>query len=141
MNCHTFTIKNINHRVRSMKPSLYAILLISLLIGCAKSSGVQFCEGVSPAGDGVNCGHKFEDGEVTVLITSPDVFGVKTIFLQIYDVKNGQERKIDTTPVEVKPDAKTATANLSLYTGGNYVVRVTNNNALIGENRLEIVEK
>jgi hypothetical protein len=124
-----------------MKPSLYGILLLALLIGCAKSSGIQFCEGVSPAGDGVNCGHKFEDGDLTALITSPDLFGVKTIYLQIYDVKNDQERKIETIPVEVKPDARTVAANLSLYTGGRYVVRIMNNNVLIGENRLEIIEK
>jgi hypothetical protein len=124
-----------------MKPSLYVMLLLALMIGCAKSSGIQFCEGVSPAGDGVNCGHKFEDGDLTAFITSPDLFGVKTIYLQVYDIKNGQERKIETIPIEVKPDTRTVSANLSFYTGGRYVVRVMNNNVLIGENRLEIIEK
>ncbi|OHD69963.1 MAG: hypothetical protein A2W19_02805 [Spirochaetes bacterium RBG_16_49_21] len=124
-----------------MKTTLYLMLMSALLIGCAKTKGIVFCEGISPAGDGVNCGKKFEDGELTALIASDNPFGVKTISVRIYEIKNNKTEQIEAIPVEVKPEARAATVNLAFYAGGKYVVRAMTGNVLIGENQLEIVER
>jgi hypothetical protein len=119
-------------------------LSLAMLIssGCSKSNKLRFCEGVSPEGDGVNCGKKFEDGELTAVITAGDPFGVNAISVQILEIReNKKPEKIETVTVDVKPDKQMATANLSFYTGGKYIVRAMKNDVLIGESELEIVEK
>src|SRR4030042_1007406 len=125
---------------RIMKTILCCLLLSALLVGCAKTKEIQFCEGILPEGKGVNCGTKFEDGELTVLITSNEPFGVKTIALQVYVVNDKKTEKVESITVDVKPDKETATANLSFYTGGRYIVRAMSRDTLIGEGRIEIAE-
>src|SRR5512136_2648386 len=95
-----------------MKNVLLLCVILSLMAGCSKSKEIQFCEGVSPKGEGVNCGTKFEDGELTAVINSEEPFGVKTITVQVYEVKDKKTEKIDTLTVDVKPDKQTASVNL-----------------------------
>ena len=118
------------------------LTLVALIFGgCLKSNKIQLCEGVTPEGDGVNCGKKFEDGELTAVITSEDPFGVKTISVHVYEIKEQKTDKIETIQVDVNPDKQTATVNLSFYTGGRYSVRAMKNDVIIGEKEVEIVEK
>ncbi len=118
-------------------------IFISLLIfgGCSKSDRIQFCEGVNTDGDGINCGKKFEDGELTAVINAGDPFGVTSITVQIMEIGDKKTEKLETLNVEVKPDKQTATANLSFYAGGKYLVRAMKKDVLIGEGEIEIVEK
>jgi hypothetical protein len=124
-----------------MKRLLYLVAVLALMSGCSRSNNIQFCEGVSPEGKGINCGSRFEDGELTVLITGEEPFGVKSIMVQVYEVRgNGNEKK-ETVTVNVKPDGQTAMVNLSFYTGGTYIVRALKNNAQFGEGKIVIVEQ
>jgi len=124
-----------------MKPGIFLLLIFLILGNCSKSNNIQLCEGITPDGAGVNCGKKFEDGELTAVITSEDPFGVKTLLVIIYEIKEKKTDKIETIPVDVNPDKQTATVNLSFYTGGRYSVRAMKNDVLIGEREVEIVEK
>jgi hypothetical protein len=124
-----------------MKKTICLLALLSFLPACSGNKDVQFCEGVKPDGKGVNCGHKFESGELTVLVNGRDPFGTKTITLRVYETRGGKSEKIDTVTVDVKPDRQTASANLSLYNGGKYVVKASKNNVTIGEGNIEIVEQ
>jgi hypothetical protein len=124
-----------------MKRFLYLMMLMAFAPGCSKTNSIQFCEGVSPEGKGINCGSKFEDGELTALITGSEPFGVKSITVQIYEVKGSKTEKFGTVMADVKPDGETALVNLSFYTGGTYIVRALKNNVQFGEGKIVIVEQ
>jgi hypothetical protein len=125
----------------TMKNILVLCLMLSLVAGCSKSKAIQFCEGVSPEGDGVNCGTKFEDGELTAIINSEEPFGVKSITVQVFEKKGAKTEKIDTLSVDVKPDRQTATLNLAFYAGGTYIVRANKKETAIGSAEITIVER
>jgi hypothetical protein len=114
---------------------------MSVITACSKSKTIEFCEGVSPDGKGVNCGSKFEDGELTAVVNGEEPFGVKTITVQIFEVKKNKTEKIETLSLEVKPDKDTAMVNLSFYSGGRYMVTAQKNDARIGSGEVEIVER
>ena len=124
-----------------IKSLSFLFLTVLIVTGCSKTNTIQFCEGVKPDGEGVNCGKKFEDGELTAVIISEDLFTTKTITVQIDEMKNNKREKVETLTVDVKPDKQTAAVNLSFYTGGKYIVQALNNNVLIGEESVEIIEK
>jgi hypothetical protein len=126
---------------RAMKKGIYLLLIIALSAGCSKSKEIQFCEGVSPKGEGVNCGARFYEGELTAVINADEPFGVKTISVQVYEVKDKKMEKIETISVDVKPDDQTAPVNLSLYSGGTYTVRAFKNDVRIGEGQISIRER
>lgn len=135
--------KIINVVWAAMKKILFAsvCVILYLVTGCSKSKEIQFCEGVSPAGEGVNCGTKFEDGELTAVINSEEPFGVKTITVQVLEVRGGKAEKIETLSVDVKPDKQTASVNLSLYSGGIYLVRAYKKDTRIGSAQITIEER
>jgi len=124
-----------------MKNVLMLCIILSLTAGCSKTKAIQFCEGVSPEGKGVNCGTKFEDGELTAVINSEEPFGVKTITVQVFDTKNKKTEKIDTLTVDVKPDRQTASVNLAFYAGGTYLVRASKRETSIGSAEITIEER
>ncbi len=124
-----------------MKNVLVLCLILSFIAGCSRSKAIQFCEGVSPKGEGVNCGTKFEDGELTAVINSEEPFGVKSITVRVYEVKEKKTEKIDTLTVDVKPDKQTASVNLAFYTGGKYLVRAYKKDATIGSAEIAIEER
>lgn len=124
-----------------MKKLLFLLIVFACVAGCSKSKALQFCEGVSPDGDGVNCGTVFEDGELTALIRTEAPFGVKAITLQIFEVKGDKKEKTGSVPVSVRPDRSIATANLSFYSGGRYLVRAISGDRGIGEGEITIVER
>jgi hypothetical protein len=124
-----------------MNKLFYCVMVLALLTGCSKSKVIQFCEGVSPDGDGVNCGHTFEDGELTALIQTEEPFGVKAITVQVYEVKGGKTEKAESYSVNVSPDKNTAVVNLSFYSAGRYLVRVSSGDTRIGDGEIRIVER
>jgi len=126
---------------QTMKKLLMACVILSLMTGCSRSKAIQFCEGVSPEGKGVNCGTKFEDGELTAVINSEEPFGVKTITVQVYEKKGGTTEKIDTLTVDVKPDRQSASVNLAFYAGGTYLVRASRRETSIGSAEITIEER
>jgi hypothetical protein len=124
-----------------MNKLFFCIMILALLAGCSKSKVIQFCEGVSPDGDGVKCGQTFEDGELTALIQTEEPFGVKVITVQVYEVKGGKTEKAESHSVNVSPDKNTAAVNLSFYSGGRYHVRVLSGDTRIGDGEIRIVER
>jgi hypothetical protein len=120
-------------------PGLLIILLF--MAACSRTKTIEFCEGVSPEGKGVNCGKKFEDGELNAVINSEEPFGVKTITVQVFEVKKNKNEKIETLSVDVKPDEDRAMVNLSFYSGGRYIVTAQKNETRIGSGEVEIVER
>jgi len=46
-----------------------------MLSGCSKKEGLLFCEGVTPEGEGVNCGKVFTTGDLTAVIKTKEPFG------------------------------------------------------------------
>ena len=124
-----------------MKKLLFACLILSLVAGCSKSKEIQFCEGVSPSGEGVNCGTRFEDGELTAVINSREPFGMKTITVQVFEIRGSKTEKIETITVNVKPDKQTASVNLALYSGGRYIVRAYKKDTGIGSAEITIEER
>ncbi len=124
-----------------MKWILCLIILLPVMAGCSKSKTIEFCEGVSPEGKGVNCGAKFEDGELNAVIIGEEPFGVKTITVQVFEVKKNKNEKIETISVDVRPDSDRAMVTLSFYSGGRYLVTAQKNEAPIGSGEVEIVER
>ncbi len=117
------------------------LMLLSVMSACSKSKTIEFCEGVSPEGKGINCGAKFEDGELNAVITGEEPFGVKAITVQVFEVKRNKNEKIETLSVDVKPDSDRAMVNLSFYSGGRYLVTAQKNETRIGSGEVEIVER
>ncbi|MBN2159020.1 MAG: membrane lipoprotein lipid attachment site-containing protein [Spirochaetes bacterium] len=124
-----------------MKKIIFIIAVVALVAGCSKSNRIQFCEGASPEGKGINCGSTFEDGELTALITSEEPFGVKSISVQVYRAGESASEKVETVTADVRPDEQTALVNLSFYTGGTYQVKALKNNTQFSEGTIVIVEQ
>jgi len=117
------------------------LILLSVMAACSKSKTIEFCEGVSPEGKGVNCGAKFEDGELTAVINSEEPFGVKTITVQVFEVKKNKTEKIETLSVDVKPDMDRVMVNILFYSGGRYMVTAQKNETRLGSGEVEIIER
>lgn len=118
------------------------LLAVTLSLGaCSRGKALQFCEGVKPDGTGVNCGTKFETGDLTAVIKSSKPFGGKSLKLIITDVSGRKAEKIETVVVDVKPESDSASATLSLYTDGKFSVRVMNGDDLVGEGTIEVVDR
>jgi hypothetical protein len=102
----------------------------------------MFCEGASTSGDGVNCGTKFESGDVSVILTSEDPFNAKTVVVSVYEFKpdTGRYEKTETINADVKPNASRANVNIPFYAPGKFRVRAYANNTLIGESDIEIAD-
>lgn len=124
-----------------MKKLMLLFLLLPVMIGCSRTRAIEFCEGITPEGKGVNCGGTFEEGELLAVISAKDPFGVNALTVQVQEVRNGKKEPLESITVDVKPDRDTATANLSLYTGGTYVVRAMKKDEMIGEGEVVIKEK
>lgn len=124
-----------------MKNILYMLLILSLLAGCSRTRAIEFCEGISPEGKGVNCGGEFIEGELLAIITSKEPFGFNSITVQVRELKGGKKQPVESITVNVKPDGQTATANLSLYAGGTYLVRAVKKDGTIGEGEIIIREQ
>lgn len=122
-----------------MKKILWAFLFFAVF-GCSKEQNVNFCEGVSPEGRGINCGKKFETGDLTVVFKSAKPFGVNKIFLQIFEENKGRFEKTETLEIGVKPEDSRANAAISFYRAGRYKVAAMAKDEAIGEGLIEVVD-
>ncbi len=108
-----------------MKRAIILLLSISLLAGCKAAKTIEFCEGVSPEGQGVNCGEKFSTGEITVLIKPGSPFGAQKITINIYSKGKYKAEKVDSVSLEVNPEDTVAKTNLHFYDEGDFTVEAT----------------
>ena len=124
-----------------MKKSIAALMIIPVLFcaGCSKKQSILFCEGMSPDGKGINCGTKFETGELTALITADSPFDANKVEIVILE-EDGKDEPIERITVEVQPEGKKTSASLSFYRGGIFTVRAVRGEDTIGEASIEIVD-
>jgi hypothetical protein len=124
-----------------MKQAIYLLIMFLLAAGCSKAKNIEFCMGVSPKGEGIKCGTKFEDGDLTAVIKGNEPFGVKSLTVQVFESKNDKTEKIETLSFDVLPEMESASVNLSFYSGGKYIVRAFKNDVRIAEGEIVIVER
>lgn len=120
---------------------LFILLLIIMLFSCGTSNKIQFCEGMSKDGDGVNCGEKFEAGDLTALIMSEGPFDADSIEVEVYRLERVQENKTDTITSQVQPRDTKATVSLSFLKGGLYRVKAKKGGSVFSQGEIEIVDQ
>ncbi len=108
-----------------MRKVLILGMLVILPLCCKSQKQVSFCEGVSPEGKGMQCGSTFTTGEVTAQISLKENFEVDSLQVKIFEQKKYKEDLLETLTVSVKPDEKSATANLSFYNEGTFRVVIS----------------
>ena len=123
-----------------MKKLIHFIAALLIATGCSKIKKIEFCEGVSLSGKGINCGSKFETGELTAVIHSQDVFGTEKIGLKILEKGADTVELVESLQVSVKPDQDRASATLTFDTGGVFTVQAFKGEDKISESMIEIVE-
>ncbi len=115
------------------------LILLVFFAGCSKETTMKFCEGVTPEGNGVNCGSKFSTGELTALFSSEQPFGTETLSIHIRDARKEKQNTEEKRSLTVNPAEKRATANLSFYNPGNYRVDIQKNGETISSGTVEII--
>lgn len=123
-----------------MKKLILAAIPVLFLIGCNKKPNISFCEGVSPDGKGIECGIKFETGDLTAMIKADKAFATNKIDLVITEINEKKAEKIETVTIDVPADDVNANANLSFYKGGKFKVSAMNGSEKIGEGDIEIID-
>lgn len=118
----------------------YILFLIVLFSSCGSSNKIQFCEGVSKEGDGVNCGEKFDTGDLTALVLSDRPFDADSIDINIYRFEQSIETKIDTVTSAVNPRDTRVSVLLSFYKGGVYRIKAKKGDTVVSQGELEIVD-
>ena len=111
-----------------------------MLYGCKPKENMQFCEGVSLKGEGVECGIQFGTGDITVIIKNNEPMGVNKLFVEIFEKGKKKETKVDTLVVEVKPADLQTTATLLMYKAGNYTVKALKGKTVISKGSIEIID-
>lgn len=118
-----------------------ALILCAAFSGCKPPKTVEFCEGVSPKGEGMKCGTVFTTGELTAIVKAEKAFGVDSLNLKVYALEAKSTEPVESLLVKVKPEEKTAPVNLPLYNEGKYRVRVTTAEGnTVAEGELEVVD-
>ena len=123
-----------------MKNLTFLILILSVLYGCKSQKTVEFCEGISPEGEGVNCGEKFSTGDITVIIKPESTFAVTKINISVYKKTKYKSDKIETRVLEVNPEEVNANTNIYFYDEGEFALEVFSNNKKIAEGSVTIVD-
>lgn len=123
-----------------MKKTALLILIISVLFSCKSQKTIEFCEGVSPEGEGVNCGEKFSTGAITVLIKPESAFAVTKINVNIYRKTKYKKEKIESRLLEVNPEKTVTNSNFYFYDEGDFSLEVYGNNKKIAEGTVSIVD-
>ena len=121
-------------------PALSLITVILLLTSCGKDREIQFCEGVSPDGKGVNCGTVFEYGDITAIIESRERFATDQINVKIEVIRNGNEITVETIEASVEPDEREAIVNLPLYQSGKYRSTALRGETELAKDKVEIAD-
>ena len=124
----------------SYKPLAAFLAALLVLSSCSKKKDIEFCEGVSPGGQGVNCGTVFEYGDVTALIKSRERFGTDRISVKIDILEKNKLIAVDIIKAEVRPDEIETIINLPLYKRGEYQITVLRGDTVLAEEKIEIAE-
>jgi len=119
--------------------SVFVSIIVLLFAGCAKKPVILFCEGVSPDGEGINCGTRFETGELTTLIVPDSPFDTDRLDLLVME-GDGKGDPMENISLEVQPEKSRTSTNLSFYSSGTYTVRVLREKEIIGEASINIVD-
>jgi hypothetical protein len=116
------------------------LLLIPFLFisGCTKKPNITFCEGVTPDGKGIDCGIKFETGDLTAMIKSDKAFGVNRIDVAVFELNDKKSEKVETKTIDVPPDEVHTNINLEFYKPGKFRITAMNGSEKIGEGEIEI---
>ncbi len=118
---------------------LYLLVLPFLLItGCTKKPNISFCEGVSPDGKGIECGVKFETGDLTAMLKADKAFGTNRIDVVVYELIENKSEKVETKSIDVPPDEVRTNVNFEFYKPGRFRVTAMNGSEKIGEGEIEI---
>ncbi|MDY6934945.1 MAG: hypothetical protein SVZ03_12095 [Spirochaetota bacterium] len=123
-----------------MKSIIHIEIIFLLIFACKSDRGLIFCEGVSTKGEEINCGTKFSTGDLTVIISSKESFGIDEITMDIIKIVPGGEEKMLTLPVEVKADSSKAIATISLYEEGRYRIQAMKGEVEISQGNVEILD-
>lgn len=124
-----------------MKFLIVILFFSGMMLGCKNSKNITFCEGVSTEGKGINCGLKFETGDLTVIIKDKGPFETAKISIDVYEISKTAETKIDSLPLDVKPDNNTVSVNLSFYRSGKYSVKASKEGKNFADGDIEIIEQ
>lgn len=121
-------------------PVLSLMTVIFLLTSCGKDREIQFCEGVSPDGKGINCGTVFEYGDITAIIESRERFATDQIKVKIEIIRNESEISVETIEALVEPDEREAIVNLPLYQSGTYRITALRGETELAKDKVEIAD-
>lgn len=116
------------------------MIMVLLHFNCKESKNIMFCEGVSPDGKGINCGIKFETGDLSAVIRSSGPFETGKINIDIFEVGKKEIVKTESLVLEVKAESTSAMANLSFYRGGQFNVKASKDGKVFAEGDIEIVD-
>lgn len=128
-----------------MKQKLFFVLTLTFIISsalssCAKKKNIDFCEGASTAGIGINCGTVFAYGDLTAIIKSKEPFGADSISIKIQIQEGGKFIPVETISVNIKPDETKAIINIPLYKKGIYEITAHRGDKVYAKENIEIAE-
>ncbi|MBN2402325.1 MAG: hypothetical protein JXN64_07975 [Spirochaetes bacterium] len=124
-----------------MKKLIILTAVLSLLFGCKASKTIEFCEGVSAEGKGVNCGEQFLSGELTAVITIETPFNVNRLNVNIFKKAKYKLEKVGSQTIDVKPDDTSTRTTFYFYDEGEFIVEVIGqDDKKIAEGSIKIID-
>jgi hypothetical protein len=129
--------------IMKIKNNFFIIILLILVFSaasCSKNKQIDFCEGASTDGKGMNCGTVFAYGDVTAIIKSKEPFGSETISVDIKFKEGNKFVKAEALEVNVKPDDTQTILNIPLYKKGIYEITAHKGDKIFAVENVEIAE-
>lgn len=121
-------------------PVLFLTLCI-ILIACAKTPVISFCEGVDKNGKGIQCGKKFSTGDLTALINAPERFETESLKIVISKKTNYKNEKVEDMTQSVSSEVTSTAVPLSFYIEGEYLIEVYGKDSrLLGSEWLQVID-
>lgn len=120
--------------VNRMKKIKFLILILLIILSCKSKKTVEFCEGVSPEGEGINCGERFSTGEVTVIIKPESTFTGTKIEIDVYKKTKYKSEKIESHSIQINPEKPDVHTNIYFYDEGEFFLEV------LGQGKEKIAE-
>ncbi len=109
-----------------------------LFTSCKKKENLQFCEGKTPEGKGVNCGSIFSTGDVMILVEADGPFTATRLKFEIFEDKVGKKELRATRYTDVKPEDTEASTLIPLYSEGTFTIVASAGEKEAGRRILEI---
>jgi hypothetical protein len=135
------TLCRVHYYRGAMKQILMLVLILLVSTGCKKKDGVVFCEGTDKSGSGVKCGSVFTTGDITVVASTDKPFNTDTVYVKLYDTKDGDALPESIIDVKVDPASMQLRADLSIYDESDYKVVIENKDRKpLAEGTVKIIE-